>query len=411
MSVERAETIRHLSLPRLPRAAFVLVTALFFLWGFLSSLNSVLVPHFKDVFALGYGGSALVQLAFFSAYFALAIPSGQIVARFGYPRGITIGLVVAAAGALLFYPAASLPSYPFFLAGLFILAAGITLLQVAANPYVAALGRPETAASRLNLTQAFNALGTTLAPYVGGILFLSALGHGDRLAAARAVRGPYLAAAVVLLALGAIFRFARLPALAEAASAKDRSFVDALRVRRLRLGMVGIFVYVGAEVTIGSFLVDLFADPRIAGLPPAAAARWVSLYWGGAMLGRFAGAGVMQRRDPARVLGAAAVAAALLVALSAGGHGPAAAMGLTAVGLCNSIMFPTIFSLAIDGLGDLVSRASSLLVMSIVGGAVVPVLVGALAERWRCSCRATASSPTTATGALAKPRPSHEIER
>ena len=365
------------------RAALVLVTALFFLWGFLSSLNNILVPHFKEVFDLGYGGSALVQLAFFSAYFLVSLPSGILVARLGYQRGVVLGLVIAALGALLFYPAASLPSYPFFLAGVFVLAAGITLLQVSANPYVTALGPRGSAASRLNLTQAFNSLGTTLAPYLGGLLILSATARPDKLAAAEVVRVPYLVIAAVLLALAAVFRFAPLPSIPaeEGRGARRRSFLEALRARHLRLGMLAIFVYVGAEVTIGSFLVDLFAQPDVAGLRPEAAARYVSMYWGGAMIGRFLGAVALRGRDAGKALGACAVAAAVLVTAAVASQGPSAALTLVAVGLCNAIMFPTIFSLALDGLGELASRASSLLVMSIVGGAVLPVLVGATADR------------------------------
>jgi MFS transporter, FHS family, L-fucose permease len=367
--------------PRAPRGALVLVTALFFLWGFLTSLNNILVPHFKDVFGLGFGGSALVTLAFFSAYFVFSIPAGRILARVGYQRGIVIGLVTSGAGALLFYPAADVPSYPLFLVALFVLAAGITLLQVAANPYVAALGRPETAPSRLNLTQAWNSLGTTLAPYVGGVLFLSALGGRDRLLAARVLQIPYVAIAVVLFALGAVFQRARLPSVASVETADGRGLVDALRVRRLRLGVVGIFLYVGAEVTIGSFLVDLLAAPSIAGLTPEAASRWVSLYWASAMIGRFAGAAIMAKRDAGKILGAAAIAASVLVTFSVATLGPVAGAGLVVVGLFNSIMFPTIFTLAIHDLGDLVSHGSSLLIMAIVGGAVIPVVVGALADQ------------------------------
>lgn len=353
---------------------------LFFLWGFLTSLGNILVPHFKDVFALGFGESALVTMAFFSAYFVFGIPAGQIVAKVGYPRGIVIGLITAGLGAFLFTAAASVPSYPFFLLGLFVLATGITILQVAANPYVAALGRPETASSRLNLTQGFNSLGTTLAPWVGGALFLSLLTSNDRSAAARALQIPYLVMGLVLFALAVVFARARLPAVSGASPAAGRGLLEALRVRRLRLGVLGIFFYVGAEVTIGSFLVDLLSNPRVAALAPREAASWVSVYWAGAMIGRFGGAALMAKRDAGRSLGAAAVGAALLVALSVTSIGPLAAASLVAVGLFNSIMFPTIFTLAIDGLGDLVSRGSSLLVMAIVGGAVVPVLVGALAD-------------------------------
>jgi FHS family L-fucose permease-like MFS transporter len=361
------------------KAASTLVTAVFFAWGFLSSLNSVLVPHFKQVFALGYGGSALVPLAFFSAYLFLSLPFGATVERIGYQRSIVVGLAISTLGALLFYPAASLPSYPLFLAGLFVLAAGITLLQVAANPYVAALGPPETAASRLNFVQAFNALGTTVAPYLGGWWFLSVTPRSDGDAAARAVRGPYLVIAAVLAALAAALWFARLPAIA--AGEPKGSFLAALRVRRLWLGMIAGFVYVGAEVTTGSFLVDLLALPNVAGLSAGAAAPYVSMYWGGGMIGRILGAAALRGRDAGKALGACGVAAAVLVTAAATSRGLSAAMPLVAVGLCNSIMFPTIFSLAIADLGELRSRGSSLLVMTIVGGAVLPALVGAAADR------------------------------
>jgi FHS family L-fucose permease-like MFS transporter len=370
----------HAARPAHP-AALALITALFFAWGFLSSLNNVLVPHFKEIFALGYAGGALVNFAFFSAYFLTSLPSGKIVAAAGYRRGIVIGLLVSAAGALLFYPAATLLSYPLFLGGLFVLAAGITLLQVAANPYVAALGKPETASSRLNLTQAFNSLGTTVAPLVGGLWILSHPGESSPRAAARAVQLPYLLAAATLVSLAVVVALAHLPPIAEHEGPAGGSLLDALRVRRLRLAMVGIFVYVGAETAIGSFLVDFLADPAIAALPATAAARYVSYYWGGAMIGRFAGAAVLRRRDPGRVLAACAVTATALIGVGALARGDAAMWAVIAVGLCNSIMFPTIFTLGIDGLGPLTSRGSSLLVMSIVGGAIIPVLVGWLADR------------------------------
>lgn len=385
MASPLADPPNHAPAPaKAPRSCgpLVLITTLFFLWGFLTSLNNILVPHFKDVFALTYGGSALVTLAFFSAYLVVSIPAGKLLARVGYQRGIACGLLTSGCGALLFYPAAGIPSYPLFLAGLFILAAGITLLQIAANPYVTALGPPETASSRLNLTQAWNSLGTAVAPSVGGALFLSALGAGEPAAAARALRLPYLLFAAVLLGLAAVFRAVRLPVVADAgsAAARRRTFIEALRVRRLRLGVPAIFLYVGAEVTIGSFLVDLLADPRLAGFTLERAARWVSLYWGGAMVGRFAGAALLRKRRPSVALGAAAMAAAILVGLAVVSGGRAAPLGLVVVGLFNSIMFPTIFALAVTGLGDLTSRGSSLLVMACVGGAAVPLAVGALAD-------------------------------
>jgi FHS family L-fucose permease-like MFS transporter len=358
------------------KAGRALVTAVFFLWGFVTSLNNILVPHFKGIFALGYGESALVPFAFFSAYLLLSLPAGAVLARLGYQRSIVLGLGISGLGALLFHPAASLPSYPLFLAALFVLAAGITLLQVAANPYMLALGPPETAASRLNLAQGFNALGTTVAPYLGGVLFLST---ADRALGARAVRGPYLVLAVIHAALAASLWRTKLPAIA--VGERRGSLLAALGVRRLRLGMLAAFLYVGAEVTIGSFLVNLLELPSVAALSPSTAASYVSMYWGASMIGRFIGAAALRGLDAGKALGACAVAAAALVAAAGATHGLLVAVALVAVGLCNSIMFPTIFSLATAGLGELTSRGSSLLVMSVVGGAVLPALVGAAADR------------------------------
>jgi MFS transporter, FHS family, L-fucose permease len=359
--------------------ALVLVAALFFAFGFLTSLNGVLVPHFMKVFELGYTGASLVQLAFFSAYLVLSLPSGKLVASVGYHRGIALGLVAMGAGALMFYPAASLPSYPFFLAGLFVLASGITLLQVAANPYVTVLGPAKTASSRLNLVQAFNALGTTLAPAAGGLWILTRQAYPTRLAEAEAVRAPYLGLPVALLALAAVVALYPLPGIA--GDAGTGSFRDALRVRRLRLGMAAIFVYTGAEVAIGSFLVSFLELPSIAGLSAADAARCVSYYWGAAMIGRFAGSALLRKWEGGAALAVAASAAAALVVVAVLSSGGVAMWALIAVGLCNSIMFPTIFALGIEGLGDLTSRGSSLLCTAIVGGAIVPLLVGAAADR------------------------------
>jgi FHS family L-fucose permease-like MFS transporter len=361
--------------------ALAAVTVIFFMWGFLTCLDDILIPHLKVVFDLGYARGALVQLAFFSAYFLVSLPAGRVIATVGYQHGLVIGLVLAGVGGLLFYPAASVPSYAFFLAALFVLASGIVFLQVAANAYVAVLGPPAGAPSRLNLTQAFNALGTTLAPSFGGYVILAHTGTGDRLAEAHAVRLPYLGLALTLFVLAGVVSVLRLPRVPSAeGDAGGGSLIEALRVRHLALGVAAIFVYVGAEVSIGSFLVNFLERPEIGGLTPVTAARYVSFYWGGAMVGRFAGALVLRRVDAGRLLaGCAAVASGLvLVALFATGG---VAMGaILAVGLCNSIMFPTIFTLGIAGLGHLTSRGSSLLVMAAVGGAVVPVLFGLAAD-------------------------------
>ena len=363
--------------------ALGVVTTLFFMWGFLTCMNDILIPHLKNVFHLGYAQGALVQFSFFSAYFLISLPAGKLVARIGYKRGLPIGLATAGVGALLFYPAASLPSYPLFLAALFVLASGITVLQVTANPYVTVLGPPATASSRLNLTQAFNSLGTTVAPYFGGRFILGAVEHAEGpLAEAHAVRLPYLGLAGMLFVLAVALAFIKLPTITsvEGEEAKHGSFRDALRIPHLRRAAVGIFLYVGAEVSIGSFLVNFFALPTIAGLREADAATYVSFYWGGAMVGRFIGAAVVRKYDPGRVLAASAVVAALLVTATVllGGH--VAMWTILAVGLFNSIMFPTIFALGIEGLGKLTSQGSSILVMSIVGGAILPVIFGWLAD-------------------------------
>jgi FHS family L-fucose permease-like MFS transporter len=375
------------------RSALAAVTALFFIWGFLTCLNDILIPHLKGVFELDYVRAALVQFTFFGAYFLLSLPSGWLIRRLGYKRGIVAGLATAGVGALLFYPAAAVLSYGLFLLALFVLAIGITVLQVAANPYVTALGPRETASSRLTLTQAFNSLGTTVAPIIGGALILGGPARASmtpdaaRLADARAVQVPYLglAAALFLVALlMGLFRLPRLSAIesdpATPTTIDGPPRARAWHSRPLVLGALGIFVYVGAEVAIGSFLVNFFGLPRVAGLAPVVAARYVAFYWGGAMVGRFIGSALLRRIPAGRLLGAFAVGAAALTTIAAVTGGSVAMVAVIAVGLCNSIMFPTIFALAIEGLGPLTGEGSSLLVMAIVGGAIVPVAVGALAD-------------------------------
>ncbi|HYW46055.1 MAG TPA: sugar MFS transporter [Bryobacteraceae bacterium] len=358
--------------------ALSVVTTVFFMWGFVTVLNDILVPHLKALFALNYTETMLIQFTFFSAYFLMSIPSSRILARIGYQMSIVTGLGVMGLGALLFYPAASIPSYALFLTALWVLASGITLLQVAANPYVAQLGPPAGASSRLNLAQAFNSLGTTIAPYLGGLLILS-----DKAANADAstVKLPYLgiAATLFLLAFG-ISRF-RLPALPEIEESHGVSPGDSVwKHRHLVLGIVGIFLYVGSEVSIGSFLVNYFSQPFIGGLTERAAAGYVSFYWGGAMVGRFIGSALLSRMSPGRVLGSAALAASTLVWITVATSGLVAMWSVIAVGLFNSVMFPTIFTLAITKLGPLTGKGSGLLIMAIVGGALLPVIQGALAD-------------------------------
>ncbi|GAB3310207.1 sugar MFS transporter [Luteimonas notoginsengisoli] len=378
-------------------AAIAVLTLIFFTWGGLTSLNDVLIPHLKAVFEMNYARSMLIQSTFFGAYFLMSLPSGAVVARAGYKASIAIGLVVAAVGAALFYPAAALPSYPLFLGALFVLASGLTLLQVAANPYIGLLGDPAGAASRMNLAQALNSLGTTLFPWLIGPLILSTavLGASEiasmdiagqlayRAQQAQSVQVPYLLLGGGLLLLAVFVLAMRLPTLRDASLPAEtpHGFAEVLRHRHLRWGVVAIFVYVGAEVAIGSFLINYLSGPTTGGLTEAVASRYLAFYWGGAMVGRFAGAALLQRVDARRLLALFAVAAAVLLATTMSTRDQLAMWSVIAIGLFNSIMFPTIFAIAIERLGPLTSKASSLLVMAIVGGAVVPWVQGWLADR------------------------------
>ncbi|UXI70432.1 sugar MFS transporter [Tahibacter amnicola] len=382
------------------RVALVVVTSIFFMWGLLTSLNDVLIPHLKAVFDLNYTRAMLVQFAFFGAYLLVSIPAGKVVDRVGYKQGIVIGLLVAGAGALLFLPAAASRSYEVFLGALFILASGIVLLQVSANPYVSLLGDPRHAASRLNLAQAFNSLGHAVSLPLGGMLILggtvlgadaiAALAPADlaayQLGQAKAVQIPYAGLALILLALaGGVWAF-QLPALREATEAAARQkhrFADVLRHAHVRWGVLAIFLYVGAEVAIGSIMVNYLAQPSIGNMDAATAAeRYVVLYPLGAMLGRFLGSALLRRVDVRLMLAAFAGMAALLLGVTMTTEGRVAMWSVIAIGLFNSILFPTIFTLAIERLGPLTEKASSLLVMAIFGGAVVPLLQGAAADRF-----------------------------
>ncbi|NRA60876.1 MAG: sugar MFS transporter [Psychrobium sp.] len=359
------------------------------MWGFITCLNDILIPHLKNVFSLNYTQAMLIQFCFFGAYFIMSLPAGYLVKRFGYKRGIVTGLSIASVGCALFYPAAALQRYELFLGALFVLASGITLLQVAANPYVTALGGKETAASRLNMTQAFNAMGTTVAPYLGAMLILSAvivdtssLTDVQRLGEAQAVQFPYLLLATALLVLAVIFSALKLPTIdaIEGSSDSSKGLLSALEHRHLVLGAVAIFVYVGAEVSIGSLLINFIGEDNIAGLKEVDAAKYLGWYWGGAMVGRFVGAFVMQKVAAGKVLAFNALAAALLLAIAIIFDGQLAMYAILLVGLCNSIIFPTIFSLGVAGLGSVTSQGSSILCLAIVGGAIIPLLQGVLAD-------------------------------
>lgn len=379
--------------------ALVALTFLFFMWGFITCLNDILIPHLKGVFTLNYTQSMLIQFCFFAAYFIMSLPSGALIEKIGYKKGICTGLVVAALGCLVFYPSAALRSYPLFLAGFFVLASGITLLQVAANPYVTILGAPETASSRLTLTQAFNALGTTVAPYLGSIFILAVAVKpaGEltkmtpaglaayRAAEAASVQTPYLWMAAVLVLMAGTFAVIRLPEVEAGTSDPEsgREELDqgsAWAYRHVKLGALAIFLYVGAEVAIGSFLVNYLGQPYIGALPEARAAKYVSFYWGGAMVGRFLGSAIQRVVSPGKLLACNAFITATLTAVTMLFTGMVAMWSILLIGLFNSIMFPTIFSLAIVGLGRHTGKGSGIICMAIVGGAIIPLLQGLIAD-------------------------------
>ena len=375
----------------------VIITILFFMWGLLTALNDVLIPHLKELYTLTYVQAMMVQFCFFGAYFIVSLPAGALIKRIGYQNGAVAGLVVAAIGCGLFYPAAN-SGYALFLFGFFVLAAGITILQVAANPFVTVLGDARNASSRLTLTQAFNSLGTTVAPALGGILILSGSVMGVeelaklpaveqaayRAAQAASVQGPYLVLAGALLVLAVLFALVRLPKIVHADDPAQNMGEEAkgsvLAHRHLLLGTIGIFVYVGAEVSIGSFLINFFAEPSIAGLSHADAAHYVSFYWGGAMIGRFIGFAAMRYVSPGKALAFNSAASIALILFAVFGQGQAAMWAIIAVGLFNSIMFPTIFSMALFKLGKFTGQASGILCMAIVGGAIVPFVQGFFAD-------------------------------
>jgi FHS family L-fucose permease-like MFS transporter len=371
------------------------VVALFFAWGFATVLNDTLIPKLKGLFELSYAEVMLTQFCFFLGYLFFSIPAGLLLSRVGYVWGIVTGLIVMGFGYLLFVPAALLGVYPGFLAALFIVAGGITILQVAANPLIALLGPPEGSHSRLTLAQAFNSIGTTVGPFIGAALILStgvaipvaarfspATLAAYRKTAAYALQWPFLAFAGLLLALAVVFWFlrrAQLPTVNKAATLKDTFAL--LKNSRLAFGMLSIFIYVGAEVSIGSVMANYLMLPHTLGLVAERAGEMVSLYWGGAMIGRFIGSAALRYVPAGRALTICAIVACLLAVTSAFSAGLFAAVTLLAVGLFNSIQFPTIFTLAIEGEEDDTPEASALLCMAIFGGAVIPLITGTVADR------------------------------
>ena len=402
--------------------AFVLVTSLFFTWGFLTVLVDSPISRFREIFTLSYFESGLVQFAFFGAYFLLSIPAGFILTRIGYQKGIILGLTTMAVGCFLFYPAASFRTFGIFMLGYFVLAGGMTILQVAANPYVAALGSEETSSSRLILSQAFNSLGTALAPSVGAIYFLSdkilskeeieLLDLESReiyyLSEASAVQGPFIFFGCFLLAIALVFFFIKLPSLMP--KKESGTYLDAINQKNLIYGVIGIFFYVGAEVTIGSYLVNYFLDMNLVDSiknnsimysiatffkhdifvlldngdykysNKAVFGLFVTFYWSGAMVGRFIGSYLTKIFQAGRVLSFFALIAIFLIFLSAISNGLISMWSILAIGLFNSIMFPTIFTLSLNGLGNLKPKGSGLLCTGIVGGAIIPPLYGLLTD-------------------------------
>jgi MFS transporter, FHS family, L-fucose permease len=391
---------QHFSNQKTDRRAMSIATMLFFMWGFLTCLNDILIPHLKAIFDLNYAQALLVQFCFFSSYAIFALPSGKLVEWRGYKGTMVIGLLVMAAGAFLFLPASTAASFGLFLSALVILAAGITSLQVAANPYVANLGPPETAAARLNLAQAFNSFGTFVAPFFGGALILGTTSISQdklnsysaaalqlyRTQQASSVRLPYLGIGLTLVLLAISFAVLKMPTMDFTRDIRpgelqqDTKGDSVWKHPVLLAGALGIFVYVGAEVSIGSFLVNYFGLPDIAAFPERTAAKYVSLYWGGAMVGRFIGSWLLTKVRTSTVLGTAALVACGLVTISIVTHGHTAMWAILAVGLFNSVMFPSIFTVGLSGLGPLTSKGSSLMVAAIVGGALIPLAEGHLAD-------------------------------
>src|SRR6202045_2261982 len=377
-------------------APLAVVTTLFFMWGFLTCLNDILVPHLKPIFDLNYARVMLIQFAFFGAYFVFSLPSARIVDWIGYQRSMVVGLLTMGLGAFLFVPAASVPSFPLFLGALIVLAAGITCLQVAANPYVTVLGRPETASSRLNLTQAFNSLGTFLAPFFGGLLILSSAPKSMdeiramapdalqvyRLHEAATVKTPYVGLGIALVLLAVAIGSFKLPTIPHAQHKVGEKVNDSIwNHPNLIFAAIPIFLYVGGEVAIGSFLVNYFSQPEIGGMSEKVAASFVAFYWGGAMVGRFIGSALLQKMKTGQLLGICAVCAAALVTISMIGTGHFAMWSIILVGFFNSVMFPSIFTLGVAELGPLTGDGSGIMIMAIVGGALIPLAQGAIADR------------------------------
>jgi FHS family L-fucose permease-like MFS transporter len=377
------------------KSAMSLLASLFFTWGFITVINNTLLPHLRSVFELNYTQTTLIESVWFIAYFVASIPAARLIERIGYKKSLVVGLSIMALGALMMIPAARLPSYLVTLVALFVIACGITLLQVAANPYVAVVGSPQTASSRLNLVQAFNSLGTMFAPLFGGYLILGrsnagtagagqVLTQAERLADAQAVQLPYLIVAGVLVVLAVIIARYPLPEMGAATSRAtklERASHSLWRHRNLVFGVPAIFIYLIAEIGVANLFINFVSQPDIGNVSHEKASHYLFLLWGGMMVGRFVGSVLMRSISAERVLAAASVGACLVMLVATFSTGPLAMWALISVGLFHSIMFPTIFTLGIKGLGPLTEEGAGLLIMAIAGGALV-VVQGWLADTY-----------------------------
>jgi FHS family L-fucose permease-like MFS transporter len=378
------------------RPALTLLASLFFMWGFITVINNTLLPHLRSVFDLSYVQTTLLESVWFIAYFFASVPAAKLIERIGYRRAMVAGLGIMAAGAVLMVPAARIPSYGVVMMALFVIASGITVLQVAANPYVAVVGPPETASARLNLVQAFNSMGTTLAPLFGGYLILGrsksgtaiagavALSPAERLADARSVQLPYLVVAAVLVGLAIVIARFPLPAFgadARREAAQARRQRSLWSHRNLVFGVPAIFIYLIAEIGVSNLFINFVSAPDIGNLTHEQASHFLFLLWGGMMVGRFVGSFVMRSVPAERVLALSATLAFAVMIVAALASGPLAMWALISVGLFHSIMFPTIFTLGIRDLGPLTEEGAGLLVMAIAGGALV-IVQGWIADRF-----------------------------
>jgi FHS family L-fucose permease-like MFS transporter len=372
-----------------------LLASLFFTWGFITVINNTLLPHLRSVFELNYTQTTLIESVWFIAYFVASIPSARLIKRVGYKKSLVTGLCIMAVGSMLMIPAARLPSYLVTLTALFIIACGITLLQVSANPYVAVVGKPEDASARLNLVQAFNSLGTTLAPLFGAYLILGRSSSGtadaghvltqaERLADAQAVQLPYLIVAAVLVVLALVIARFPLPALHAAtqrATKEQRTSLSLWRHRNLVFGIPAIFIYLIAEIGVANLFINFVEQPQIGNLNHEQGAHYLFILWGGMMVGRFAGSALMRKISAESVLALASIGAFSVMMVAALGSGHVAMWALISVGLFHSVMFPTIFTLGIKDLGPLTEEGAGLLIMAIAGGALV-VIQGWLADTY-----------------------------